>query len=317
MMRLFLPRGSHARIGIASGGREYDLPFNDDRANRFLILLIALMTFMALLATAAGIVLSGMADRWTAGLADHITIEIPTMDANGIALTADLQTQRLDSIQSMLTADIAVAGVEIQKPEDVSKLVEPWLGTGGTVLGQVTLPALMTINLTDSDPKVLARLKKSLATVVPDARLETHQSWLNDVLRLTSTLSFAAYLIGFMTAITTISAVAGAVRARMAAHHEQLEILHLIGASDEYITRQFQKHALQLSFLGSSLGFGAAMLCFAMIDHLSGSVDMGLIPNMVLSGSALLKLLLVPIFGCVITVFTTRLSVLQCLKEMP
>lgn len=317
-MKVSLPKRNLKRLGIATEKREYDLPFHDDGANRFLIMLICLMTYLALLSAAGGLVLSDMAHRWTAGLADRVTIELPTMDATGLKRAPDQQKSRLDSIVSLLRAEPLIADISIQSPIQVAKLVEPWLGTSDRILDQVALPSLISVTLSPkSTPDFVTRLQQQVTSTVPDARLDTHQNWLNDILRLTGTLSFTAYLIGFITAITTISAVAGAVRARMAAHHEQLEILHLIGAADEYITRQFQRHALHISFIGSAAGFVAAMLTLAFIDSLSGSIDMALLPALVLSTHAVFILLMIPAVGCIITVFTTRITVLQSLTEMP
>ena len=316
-MKIGLPSRNLNRLGIAVDKREYDLPFNDDRANRFLILLIGLMTFLALLSGAAGMVLSNMADRWTSGLSNRLTIEIPTMDATGLMLPDAAQKDRLNSIETILKGETDIAKSTIQTPAEVGKLVEPWLGAGDKILGQVPLPALITVELENDDLALPERLQTAISRVVPDARVETHQSWLNDLLRLTGTLSFASYLIGFITAITTIMAVAGAVRARMAAHHEQLEILHLIGATDEYICRQFQKHALQLSFIGSGIGFVFSMLTLAIIDQLAGAVELTMIPALILSNGAIFIMLLIPMLACLITVLTTRLTVLQSLREMP
>lgn len=316
-MKFKLPQRNLARLGIAQEKREYDLPFHDDRANRFLLLLIGLMTYLALLSGSAGMVLSNMADRWTSGLSNKITIEVPTMDASGAKLTDAQQKDRLNSIEAILKGESDITNTIVQTPAEVGKLVEPWIGSGDMVLGQIPLPSLITVEIEEDDPNLPARVQGAITKVVPDARVETHESWLNDLLRLTGTLSFASYLIGFITAVTTIMAVAGAVRARMAAHHEQLEILHLIGATDEYITRQFQKHALQLSFIGAAVGFVSAMLTLMMIDQLAGAVELTLIPSLILSGRAVFILLTIPVLACLITVLTTRITVLQSLQEMP
>ncbi len=316
-MKVSLPRQNLARLGLAPEKREYDLPFHDDRAGRFLILLIGLMTYLAILSGAGGMVLTSMAARWSTGLANHMTIEVPVLDQNGTHLTNAQHQEKITALHTWLVANPAVRTVKVEDPAAVAKLVEPWLGSDQKILGQMPLPALLSVTLIGDTGKVIGPLQIGIQNIVPTAKIETHQSWLNDVLRLTSTLSFAAYLIGLITTVTTVSAVSGAVRARMAAFHEQLEILHLIGASDEYITRQFQKHALQLSFMGAGIGFLLAMMTLVLIDNLAGTVDLALVPALILSGKAFIILLAIPILTCLITVFTTRLTVLQTLQDMP
>lgn len=319
-MKFRLPKRRNNRLGIATEKREYDLPFNDDHANRFLMTLIALMTFLALLAAAGGLSLSNMTARWTAGLSNRVTIEIPGMDANGAPQPDAIQQQRQRDIESALRRLPGVVDVTTRPTAEVAKLVEPWLGTDGTLLGQVPLPVIMTVE-TDFDGKdtqaQIDKLRRSVTAVVPEAHIDTHEGWLHDLLRLTGALSFAAYLIGLITAVTTVMAVAAAVRSRMSAHHEQLEILHLIGATDEYICRQFQRHALQLSFIGAGGGFVGALATLALIDKLAGAVDLNLLPNLVLSSSAILMIMAIPALACLITVIATRLTVLQSLRDMP
>jgi cell division transport system permease protein len=305
------------RLGIASETNDYDLPFRDDRANRFLLLLIGLMTYLAILSAAAGMVLTSMAERWNTGLANHLTIEIPGVDARGQRLTAEQHQERVEQIRAALDRDGLVVDLQVKPPSAVAKLVEPWLGSDQTMLNQVPLPTLVTVMVADGGPNAAAAIQEKLAAIAPDLNVENHQSWLGDVLRLTETLSFAAYLIGFITAITTISAVAGAVRARMTAYHDHLEILHLIGASDFYIARQFQRHSLQLSLAGAGAGFMMAMLSLMALDQLAGSVDLTLVPALILSPRSFLLLLAIPVIVCLITVATTRFTVRQALEEMP
>ncbi len=318
-MMSFFKSNSGTPLGLAPNKREYDLPFHDDHANRFLTLLIGLMTYLAILSASAGLVLTDMAGRWVSGLEHHMTIEIPSMDDNGVRYTADQRKSRQEKVDAILNAEGSIVDRQVKTPKDVGKLVEPWLGSDDKVLGQIDLPTLISITLaaSDNDDDIPDRLRRAVVTIAPDIRLETHQGWLADVLRLTRTLSFSAYLIGAITALTTITAVGGAVRARMAAFHEQLEILHLIGAADDYIARQFQRHAFQISLMGAGAGFMASMVTLMMVDQLAGSVDLSLVPALILSKFAFLFLLSIPILVAVLTITTTRFTVLKTLGDMP
>ena len=50
-------------LGVAQGRRVYDLPLNRASGTGFLVLLIALMTFLAMLALSASFALSAMTTR--------------------------------------------------------------------------------------------------------------------------------------------------------------------------------------------------------------------------------------------------------------
>ena len=318
MIQSFL-RPASTPLGLAPHKREYDLPFHDDHANRFLILLIGLMTFLAILSASAGLVLTSMAGRWVTGLEHHMTIEVPSLDANGVPYDETQRKTRLAGVDALLNKEGDIVDRAVKTPKEVGKLVEPWLGSDDKILGQVDLPTLISITLANknNEDDVFARLSQGVAAIAPDIRIETHQGWLADVLRLTHALSFSAYLIGLITALTTVTAVGGAVRARMATFHEQLEILHLIGATDGYIARQFQRHAIQVSLIGAGAGFIGAMLTLLLIDQLAGTIDLSLVPALLLSQSSFLFILSIPVMATLLTVATTRWTVLKTLRDMP
>jgi len=52
----------------------------------------------------------------------------------------------------------------------------------------------------------------------------------------------------------------------MATNRPVIEVLHLIGAKDNFIAAHFQKHFLQLGFQGGLIGGGAAIALFACAD---------------------------------------------------
>ena len=54
-------------------------------------------------------------------------------------------------------------------------------------------------------------------------------------------------------------------RIGLAIHHSVIEILHLLGAQDAYIARQFQVHALWLGLRGGVIGGMAAAVTVAIL----------------------------------------------------
>src|SRR5262249_40896799 len=58
--------------------------------------------------------------------------------------------------------------------------------------------------------------------------------------------------------------VSFATRGAMATNRPIVEVLHFIGARDNYIAAQFQQHFLALGLKGGVIGGGAALLIFAI-----------------------------------------------------
>ena len=61
-----------------------------------------------------------------------------------------------------------------------------------------------------------------------------------------------------------------ATRGAMATNRPVIEVLHLIGAKDNFIAGHFQRHFLQLGLKGGLIGGGSAIALFALAEFASG-----------------------------------------------
>jgi len=306
------------KLGVSQGKRVYDLPLNKGEGAGFLILLIALMTFLAVMALAASFALSAMTQRWSSGLENKLTIEVPVESSvgNGISIAHDDVKGMSIDIAAALRGIPAVKSAEILKEKEIEDLISPWLGDD-VVLKDIPLPGLISVELHSTTPETLKFIEKRVKDIAPAARLDTHESWLADLLRFTGAMQFAAALITFIIGATTVIAVAGAIRGRMAVHREEVELLHLMGARDSYITRQFQRHAFMLTLQGSLIGTAIGAMVMVLISLISGETAAALIPDFKLSTFHIFMLILLPGFACVISTITARFTVLRALSEMP
>jgi cell division transport system permease protein len=72
----------------------------------------------------------------------------------------------------------------------------------------------------------------------------------------------------------TVLSVSFATRGAMATNRPVVEVLHFIGARDNYIAAQFQRHFLVLGLKGGAIGGGAALLVF-IVASLIGDFFLG------------------------------------------
>ena len=117
--------------------------------------------------------------------------------------------------------------------------------------------------------------------------------------------------------VTTVTAISGAVGARMAVYRAEVELLHLMGATDNYIARQFQRYAmiaaLQGGFAGTIAGAGAIFLTGAV----SGRMNVDLLPGFALEPLQIATLCALPALAALIAVGTARQTVMRVLTAMP
>lgn len=303
-------------LGVASGKRVYDLPLNRGSGSAFLVLLIGLMTFLAMMALAASFALSAMTTRWSSGLEGRLTVEIPATDAGGQSLKHEDVKSRTDQIAAALQQHPAVANVHVLTDQEITDLLKPWLGDD-LPMANLPVPGLVSIQLRQSDSSTMKQLSERILNIDPRAKLDTHEEWLRDIIRFTGALQFAAAILTIVIGVTTAAAVAGAVRARMAVNRDEIEILHLMGAADSYISRQFQRHSLVLSLQGAVAGLIAGTLALVTISWICGHMEVDLVPDFSLKIWQMLVLACLPPAAAAISMFTARHTVDTALKQLP
>lgn len=303
------------RLGIAEEARRYDLPFSRDEGTDFLIILVGLMTFLAVMALTASMILSGMAERWSSGLENGLTIEISSETPDKELRNPEDIRKIEKEIAEKLRDDPAVESFDILDSNDVNALLEPWLGK--TPTQEIPLPGLISVKISSDNPEDLNNLRKQIEPLAPGITVDTHEDWLQDLLNLVRTLKLSAAIVTLIIGLTTLAAIAGAVKSRIAIYKADVELLHLMGANDEYITRQFQRYTLMLALKGAAAGTLTALLAVFIFGHISATQENSITPNLSLGLSNIAFLLLVPLIASVLAGLTARLTVLRALSQMP
>lgn len=302
-------------IGRAKNRRFFDLGLHTSTGTGFLELLTGLMTFLAILALATSFALNAMADRWSSGLDNQVTIEIPASTADNKILNGEEITALTEKITKSLSRDPDIIDISILSREDIQDLVKPWLGDTSEI-SDIPLPGLITLTLTDSQPSTLNAIRVTLSKVAPTARLDTHEKWIEDLLGFTSALQLAIFLIGSVIGVTTIIAIAAGVRSKLSIHHEEVELLHLMGAYDRYIAKQFQIYAFLLSLKGSITGAVFAAITLFIISILSSDIGVTLLPDFQLTTTHITALSSVPLIIAIMATITARKTVIRSLYKM-
>ncbi len=242
-------------IGSANSPRNYDLGLEKSAGSLFIIVLFALMTYLSLLSVGAGLWLYDLSDRYASGLAHQATIIIPAQEKNGQNINADKIEKLSDQVDKLMSAHPAVNRLTVLTPADITDLVSPWLGSSPE-LDDLPLPRLISVTFQAESEVNMDALSKRLISLHPDIRIDTHQDWLDRVMRLTVTLKNLALALILLMGGTTFLAVSGAISSKMAIHAPELELIHLMGASDQYLSRQFERYAAYMALKGIAVGLG-------------------------------------------------------------
>lgn len=234
----------------------------DTTAGRALVIVIAIMTFLAALTAGAVVLLSDASAEWRGEAATEAAIQLRTVAGRDIE--TDLKT----------AADIAAGTAGVRETRIYSKaeseaLLAPWLGTG-LDLSDLPIPRMIVLKL---DPKAhadLDRLRIALYGSIPGASLDDHHVFIGRLGEMAETVVLFAIMIFALVLAAMGVVVASATRAAVATNREIVEVLHIVGAADAFIADQFRRRFLALGLRGAAIGGGGALVFFPIVGLLVG-----------------------------------------------
>jgi cell division transport system permease protein len=284
-----------------------DLPFERDQATRFLPLIVALMVFLGALSLAAATAIGSAIERWDTNLAGRITVQVPANRASPDAL---------ERLVEALTATPGIVKAETLDSAATRALVEPWLGAVGADL-ELPLPAVIDVETAAGTVFDVNLLAGRLIKIAPGIIVDDHRVWLAPLIRVARTAELVAFAILALIGLTAIAAVIFATRSGLAVHSTIINLLHVMGAQDAYIARQFQMQAMMLGTRGGIMGSVAALVVLLVLTTMSAGIDVALLPSAPLSPIQWPLLIIVPVAAVVIAMATARVTVLRALAAMP
>ena len=287
-----------------------DLALDRDPLGRFLPWLIAFMVYLAVLALAGVLVINGSAGRWQRGLAGSFTVQIAPAD------DAEADGARLRSALDVVRATPEVAHADSIAESRIAAMLEPWLGEIDAAL-DLPLPQLIDVRLKPGRGLDVERLNDRLAEAVPGASVEDHRIWLDRLLHLIRTIEVLAGLFLALIGLIVAGTVVYATRSGLAIHTDAIEVLHLIGAQDSYVARQFADRALTLGLRGGVVGLLLGVATLVGIDRLAARLQGGSLPDFALAPAHWLILAALPIAVAAIAMLTARVTVMRTLASMP
>ncbi|HEY5795999.1 MAG TPA: ABC transporter permease [Bosea sp. (in: a-proteobacteria)] len=252
-------------------GEERALPSNlrrdqplvpvDTVAGRALMAVIAILTFLAALSAGAAVLAARASEQWRGAVANEMTIQIrpdSRRDVEADIARAVAMAQAVDGVET----------VRAVPRTESDRLLEPWLGAGLDLV-ELPVPRLIVLKLRSSAGPDLAAFGAALRREVPTAILDDHRLWVRRLSTMASTIIMSGAAIVLLVLTAAALAVAFATRGAMAGSRDSVEVLHLVGADDAFIAREFQSRFVRLGLRGGAVGGFAAIVVIALLGWLS------------------------------------------------
>jgi len=289
-----------------------DLPLDRDSTARFLPWIIGFMVYLAMIAATVGLLVERAADRWQRDLSSQLTVELPAM----VGEDAGSRAERIDAAVRAISSTDGVISTRLLDEAEVARLLQPWLGDAATELG-VPLPDLIAVSLQPGVTPDVNDLRLRIQEASPGAVVDDHVAFNARAMGFLRTVEVMAISLLILVLAATAGVVAFVARAGLSIHRQIVEILHLVGARDAYVARQFQAQAFRFGFVGALIGslLGAVTLLAAAFWSARGDAAIGLAFH-AFELWMIWPLAMIPVAAVLIAMVTVRIAVQGALRRM-
>lgn len=270
---------------------------------------IAILIALVVIAAAGGLSLRNLAENARADLAGAVTVQIVEADP-------EVRQTRAQAAADALGDHPLVTSVRIVPEQELVALLEPWLGSSAAS-EDVPIPALIDVELSRrASAGEIAQLQAALAEAAPGAKIDAQSDWLRPVYDALAALQYLALALIVLVSFATAAAVWLAARSAFANHRDTVEIIHLLGGTDEQVTRIFQRSVLRDAAFGSVVGLLLGLAAVWVLGQQFAALDSGMVGGGNLGIGDWMLIGAIPLAGVMLALVTGRITIGFALKSM-
>ena len=222
-----------------------------------LTLVVAIMTFLACLTLGSVILVNRTAETWQTQIAREATIQI--RPAEGFDMDA-----ALEKAKNLAETFDGITSANIVDKEATARLLEPWLGSG-LDLDTLPVPRLVVVTIDPNSLPDFEAMAASVARDIPNGSFDSHRTWVDRLITMARTTALFGTGIFILVLAATVLTVVFATRGAMAGAGHVIEVLHFVGAEQNFISRQFRHRFFLIGLWGAAAGgFLASVLFLAL-----------------------------------------------------
>ena len=270
---------------------------------------IAIMTFLTVLAAGAGLVMLNAAQQGSSDIEQQVTVQIVEADPA-------VRTAQRDALAKMLNQTDGVEEVEIVPDSEIRELLIPWLGED-IEEANIPVPALVNVRLSEgANEENLVLLRSRIKPIAPAAKLESQANWIAPFFTLMNSLLLLTGGILLLLLLATAASVMLAVRSALNTHKETLNVMHMLGGTDIQAARLFQRRMALDALLGGVVGFVLAVIIIWILSLQFSAAGSSLLTGASMPWYGWPIIALIPLAVMGLAMLIARGTVLSALKKM-
>ena len=266
-----------------------------------------------MVALAVVLLLSSFSDQWRRDHNGTLTIQIPAA-TDGTNIKDEF---RLSSALRLLQNTPGITSANAVSMKRISEILEPWLGRDiFSEALSLPIPRLIEVKIIPNTNLDIKSLRDKLNQEVEGALLDDHSVWLDKLTTLAGAIEAVAFSILLLISVMATTAVIFATRTSLVMHQDLIELLHIMGAQDEYVASQFHWHAIYISLKGGIVGVIFAIATLYTLGSMWSDVGLFMLPQLSLKLWQWSLMLSIPLAVIAVTALTARITVLRVLGHL-
>ncbi|MBR1904130.1 MAG: hypothetical protein IJ824_03010 [Alphaproteobacteria bacterium] len=294
---------------------KFEIPTQEDNTSTFVSVLTAIYMYLFVIMLAIFMAINAMANNWEKDIAGSITVQVTTIENDNKHIDDVKTKEQLNKVLQFMERISGVESVQVLDDQVVEKLMSPWIGNK-VDLSTLPIPRLLDVKLKPNAELNYDEITRGLRLLTANASIDNHRLWLNRLIKFATSLKTVALAILLMVVAICAFSVYYSARTSLNINMNSIEILHIIGAKDDYIAKLYAKNYAKIGFFAGVIGLMAAVPCIILVGKYGISTGSGLLNGAGLSTTAWGLIMLTPLFSLLYSMVTSYFAVLKSLEKM-
>ncbi len=292
-----------------------EITTEEDETSSFMYVLTSIFMYLFIVVLAIVLAVNSMADNWKKDILGSMTVQIIPIEDENKRIDAEKTMEQQNKVLQFIENLSAVESVTALDSQTIEKLMRPWLGNKVDI-SSLPIPVLLDIKLKPDVEVNYDEITRGLRMVSENASIDNHRLWLNRLIKFASSLKNIALAVLLMVMVICAFSIYYSTRTSLNINFNSIEILHIIGAKDDYIARQYARNFAKIGFFAGITGLMLAVPCIILVGRYGISTGSGLLNGAKLSSYAWTLIMITPLFSSLYSMITSYLTVKKSLEKI-
>ena len=295
--------------------RKNEITVEDEDTSLFMYVLSSIYMYLFIVVLAMVMAIHAMVINWEKDITGSITVQVLPVEDEHKKIDTEQTQAEINKVLQYMENVSGVKSVHELDAESIEKLMTPWLGNKVDV-SALPIPRLLDIQLREDAEINYDEITRNLHKITTNASIDNHRLWLNRLLKFANSLNSLALAVLTMVVVICAISIYYSTRTSLGINMNSIEILHIIGAQDDYIARQYARSYAKIGFFSGVIGLMVAVPTIVLIAKYAISTGSGLLNGAGLSQLNWIIIMFTPVFSLLFSKFTAYYTVRKSLEKM-